>query len=124
MWHAASLYKVEKKPISTVKRRLGSLRRQPVNLGIKKNTEEFRINLGVAHVMLQNIESAIGCSTSRVSNKAIPMWFSSSSSRVAFVALSVVLRARGARLRGDFFESNHKGRALSRRGRALRADGK
>ena len=84
------------------------MRRQPVNLGIRKNTEEFRINLGVAHAMLQNIESAIGCSTSRVSNKAIPMWFSSSGSRVAFVALSVVLRARGVRWRGDFFESTIK----------------
>src|SRR6266568_4508377 len=41
-------------------------------------------------------------STSRVSDRAIPTQFSSSSSKVACVALSVLLRVLGVRLGGDF----------------------
>jgi hypothetical protein len=62
------------------------------------------------------------CPTSRVSDRAIPTRLSSSSSRVAFVALSDFLRALGALFRGDFLFLSMEERQKSRRGRALRGN--
>ena len=105
--------KWRKKPIGTVKKRLGSLRRQPVNLGIKRNTEEFRINLCVAYALFQDIGSAIGWNSPLVGPLGGRQHVENIANghhlglhwnliRAQPERISVVLRARGTRLRGDF----------------------
>src|SRR6267154_4284837 len=62
------------------------------------------------------------CSTSRVSDNAMPTRFSSSSSRVAFEALSSFPRVLGTGLGGDFLILAIERGAMNRRGRALRGN--